>query len=224
MRPKSAEVTLVWGPPKTTLLNALNNSVRKSRPIRSVKAMRFSIRDLAERAMVSKSSIVSLEHGKSCRPSTLAKVCSAMSLHVERFTSPLNQTERSLSRLHTTTDEQWFALDGLVSGQLKVNNPKGREQLHREGVTTQLMMFNNVPSGAGFIAGIIELSDKTEPRSHSGREFIYVLLGRAIITIDDQNYTVSTGEAITILDFERHSYGPAPGEDGPVSLLCFRVS
>ena len=50
-----------------------------------------SIRELAERAMVSKSSIVSLEHGKSCRPSTLAKVCTAMNLHLERLIADPDQ-------------------------------------------------------------------------------------------------------------------------------------
>lgn len=186
------------------------------------KAMRFSIRDLAERAMVSKSSIVSLEQGKSCRPSTLAKVCTAMNLHLERFTSPSKPSESTQVRLHSKADEQWFSLDELISGQLPVATLEERLKLHQAGSSTQMMMFKNVPAGAGFIAGIIEISGKTEPRSHSGIEFVYALRGRAVVTIEDQDFVLETGDAVTIFEFENHSYAPAPDENNPISLLSFR--
>ncbi|MEQ1934922.1 MAG: XRE family transcriptional regulator [Fimbriimonadaceae bacterium] len=187
------------------------------------KAMHLSIRDLAARAMVSKTSIVSLEQGKSCRPATLAKICTAMNLHLERFILPPGPVEDSANRIHSSSQEQWFALDALVSAQIIPASPEDRRLLHGDGTRTQLMMFKNVPSKAGFIAGIIELSEATKPRSHSGREFIYVLRGRANVIIGDRSYILGPGDAVVVLDFENHSYGPAPEEVEPVSLLCFRV-
>jgi len=181
--------------------------------------MRFSIRDLASRAMVSKSSIVSLEQGKYCRPSTLAKVCTAMNLHVERLTSTSRPDDVPQNRVQVGADEPWFSLDNFLSG--KIGQVPQTEPDHR--VLSRMQMFRNIPASAGFIAGIIELTERSETRSHAGAEFVYLLRGRGVVHVGDQEFTLEMGDSITILDFEDHSYGPAPGQESPVSFLCFRL-
>ncbi len=146
-----------------------------------------------------------------------------MNLHLDRLATPPKTVDTPEHRVHVRSEEEWFSLDNLVSGKLKAATPEERHQLHRVGAPAQMMMFKNVPDDAGYIAGVIEVSEKTEPRSHSGSEFICVLHGQAVVTVEEQDFMLELGEAITILPFESHSYGPAPEQTHPVSLLCFRV-
>lgn len=172
--------------------------------------MGLSIRNLAKRAMVSKSTIVALEQGRSCRPATLAKVCAAMGLHVERFLDP-TAGGQAKELVHRRGGEEWFALDSLTSGPAS------------ESEGARLVMFQNIPADAGFRAGLIELRDVTPVREHLGREFVYVLKGSALIEIDGRSFTLVAGESAFVPEGAPHAYGPAQGSADPVQLLCVRV-
>jgi quercetin dioxygenase-like cupin family protein len=86
-----------------------------------------------------------------------------------------------------------------------------------------MLMFQNVAPDAGFLAGVIELSTATEPRSHLGSELVLVLRGAASITVEGRIYLLKEGESIYISEGETHSYGPAEGTVEPVSLFAVRV-
>src|SRR5580658_3605758 len=66
----------------------------------------LSIRELSARALVSKTSIVSMEQGKSCRPSTLVKICSAMGLHAERFLEPIVAPSNETAVAHRREEDR----------------------------------------------------------------------------------------------------------------------
>lgn len=208
---------------QTVPLDVLGQRVRLHRA-----SMSLSIRDLASRAMVSKTSIVSLEQGKSCRPATLVKVCSAMGLHVERLLVPSEVAASSPPQVHRHVDDRWYDLDGLTSGPIEgVDRPltaEERAKWHESGIVAQMLMFKNIPLGAGSLAGIIELSGRTETRSHPGSEFVFVVSGKARIEIGGDSFLLETGESAYIADGKEHSYGPDPASGESVSLLAVRVN
>src|ERR1700742_4924282 len=97
---------------RTSPLEVLGERIRAHRV-----ACGVSVRQLAARAMVSKTSIVSLEHGRSCLPATLAKVCAAMNLHVDRLREPAieRQAEAAVMR---SEDFRWYDLEATTAGPL----------------------------------------------------------------------------------------------------------
>lgn len=177
-----------------------------------VKALRinagWSIRELANRALLSKTSIVSLEQGKSCRPVTLEKVCRALNLHVERLVGspddipPIVQDSTHLER---------YALDDLLHGPLAT-----------ELQPNMMLMFKNIPIDAGFIAGIVEVGASTDSRTHVGAEFGFVLEGSALLTIDGKELRVPTGSSFYIPSDVPHCYGKSGNL--VTRILMFRLT
>lgn len=181
-----------------------------------------SIRELATRAMVSKTSIVSLEQGKGCRPVTLEKICRALSLHVERLAKVEGDTKYLV---HRQRDDFWFDLDGLVSGPIGRGQAteKEKSEWRAAGVHNLMLMFGNIPSSAGFIAGIVELNEPTDKRSHPGAEYGFVLEGVARIQVGEQIYEVKQGETFFVPDSANHSYNTHP-ESEVARILLFRLT
>ena len=188
----------------------------------------LSIRALAEKALVSKTSIVNLEQGHSCRPATLVKIAGVMGLHVERFLEPDAPPKdgRSAS-VHRHDDDRWFALQELGAGPVEdLRRPldeSERARLRAMGLDPLMMMFRNIPLGAGFIAGIIELKVASEPRQHPGREFLLVLHGQVKVQVGPKTFDLNEGESLYFEASEEHSYGPLPGTIEAASILCIRV-
>ena len=166
-------------------------------------------------AMVSKTSIVTLEQGKGCRPVTLEKVCRALNLHVERLAKP---EIVALSKVHRQADDEWYELDGLVNGPIE-----GRVSEPGLAETNHLMMFQNIPSNAGFISGIVEIDSPTELRSHPGAEFGYVLSGFAKVKIGAESLEVQEGETFYVSDGEVHAYSPSI-VGASARILLFRLT
>lgn len=181
----------------------------------------LTIRELAERAMLSKTSIVAIERGKGCRPVTLEKVCRALRLHVERITSPVSNNG---GPVQGEADSKWYALDRLVSGAVAEGrlSQEDRQNLLESGTKNPMLMFGNVPAGTGFIAGIVEFNHATEPRSHPGAEFGYVLEGNLILRIEDEEHRVDAGNSFFVADQAVHSY--SPGGEGFSRVLLFRLA
>lgn len=181
----------------------------------------LTIRELAERAMLSKTSIVAIERGRGCRPVTLEKVCRALRLHVERITSPDPKLE---GPVQGETDSKWYALDRLTSGAVAEGplSQEDREKLLKSGAQNPMVMFGNVPAGTGFIAGIVEFNHPTEPRSHPGAEFGYVLEGCLLLRIGDTEHRVDTGNSFFVADQAVHSY--SPGDERLSRVLLFRLA
>lgn len=179
----------------------------------------LSIRELADRAMLSKTSIVAMEQGKGCRPITLEKVCRALNLHVERLALP----DGEQVVVQRSKDASWYGLDSLVAGPVGAGNltDEKRQELLASGLVNPMAMFKNVPSDAGFIAGIVEITHATESRSHPGAEFGYVIEGLVGIDIDGEMHEAGVGEAFFVPDGAVHSYA---NRTRSAKVLLFRLT
>lgn len=179
----------------------------------------LSIRDLADRALLSKTSIVALEQGKGCRPITLEKVCRALNLHVERLALP----DGEQVVVQRSEDASWYGLDSLVAGPVGAGDltDDKRRELLASGLANPMAMFKNVPSDAGFIAGIVEITHRTESRSHPGAEFGYVLEGVITLDIAGVLHEAGVGEAFFVPDGAVHSYA---NRTQTAKVLLFRLT
>lgn len=195
-----------------------------------IKASRLrqgiSVRDLAERAHVSKTSIVNMEQGR-CRPVTILKVCAALGLHIERFLADEQEDLTADAIVHRHEDDRWYDLtgfaSGLLGGQDRPLTDAERNEFHKEGITAQMLMFKSRFPGSNFWVGMIELSEQSETRSHPGEEFVLVLAGQAKIKVGKQSFELQTGESICFNPNRKHSYGPA-SNCPKVSIFCLRVN
>ena len=70
---------------------------------------------------------------------------------------------------------------------------------------------------------VIELYQPSERRSHPGEEMVYVLNGRAEISVGSETFTLDEGESATFWSAEEHSYAPAAGAELPVRVLSVRI-
>lgn len=185
----------------------------------------LSVRDLAEKSRLSKTSIMNLEHGHSCRPVTIMKVCAALGLHIERFLQPPAHEEPQLPAIHRREDDRWYDLNGLSSGPLGgLDRPATdleREQFHKHGLGAQMLMFQSRLSASSSIPGIIELTQSSEARSHPGEEFVYVLDGMLKMEIGSKQYELGQGESMSFDPNVSHNYAPG-SKCKKVTFLCFR--
>lgn len=210
----------------------IEEALSKTSPIvigQRIKASRIqqgiSVRDLAERAKISKTSVVNLEQGR-CRPLTILKVCVALGLHIERFLDDDQVSPKADVAIHRREDDRWFNLSDLVSGPLiKQDRPlsdEERNKFHHDGIVAQMLMFKSRFPDSNFWIGIIELSGPSEAREHPGEEFVYVLDGSAQISVGKELYKLEKGESICLDPRRIHSYAPTKGEK--TSLLCVRIN
>lgn len=190
-------------------------------------AMKFSIRQLADLALVSKTSIMNLEQGKSCRPATLHKILSAMGLHLERILTDLPPANGPEVRIHERHGERWFSLDSLFEGPVegidRSLSKEDRDTLLAKGSGALMTHFRNLPPDLGVWSGIIEVRGTSAPRSHPGVEWVFVLTGRANIQVGAVAHHLEVGESIYFECAEPHSYGSTEQNES-VSLLCLRFA
>ncbi len=186
-----------------------------------------SIRDVASEASVSKTSIVRIEKGGSCEPNTIAKVCAALGLHLEALVSGSHASANVA--VHRTEDDRWYDLVDFAGGPLGgIDRPlttQERERFSNDGQAIPLnILKSRLPQGR-LLSTVIELYGTSPIRSHSGEEWVFVLSGNAVITINETRYSLCVGESIVFRSAEPHSYSPqessASGE--PVRLISVRL-
>lgn len=200
---------------------AIGDRVRRLRDLQSL-----SIRAVAERAGISKNSIVRLEQGGGSQPITLIKVCAVLGVHVDRLAEAgLQGMVNAVA--HRRADDRWFDAGDMGSPALlgldRALRPSERRRAVERGARTPVNLLRaRLPDGR-VLPSVLELYQETEPRSHVGEEFVYVLSGRARITIGDEAFVLAEGESVTFHSAEPHRYGPADPRRVPVRVLSVRI-
>src|SRR5215831_10955194 len=69
----------------------------------------LSVRDVAGRASLSKTSVVRLEQGHKAYPLTVVKVCAVLGLHLAGITDPKGSSDAA-AIVHRKEDDRWYDL------------------------------------------------------------------------------------------------------------------
>lgn len=181
--------------------------------------MGLSIRDVAARAALSKTSVVRLEQGLACRPATLVQVCEVLGVHLERLED--GETAET-GAVHRAGDDRWFDMTDVAAGPLPLTVTRGARTPR---VTTQVavavdLLKSRLANGR-VIPTILEVHAESVARSHPGEEFVYVLSGRLRLRVGANVFDLKTGESACFWSGEPHQY--APIGRGPARVLSIRV-
>ena len=184
-----------------------------------------SIRDLADAAGLSKSSIVRLEQGGGTYPMTIVKVCAALGLHVARLSDPDGAGDDRMA-VHHNGDDRWSDMVDFGSGALggvdRSLTADERALCASQGVAVQIVVLASRLSDGQLLSNILEVHGPSVTREHPGEEFLYVLEGSAAITVGETTVVLEAGESIVFRSAEPHTYAPAAGSEVPARLLMGR--
>ncbi len=179
----------------------------------------LSIRQIADLAGISKTSVVQVEAGRTSRRATYLKVAQVMGLHLERLLEASHQQEKPYA-IHRRSADEWFDLTKFDQGPLP--SDADLAMLSAGGVVPLNILHPRLEGGR-IKPTILELYGPSPVRSHAGEEHVYVLSGRASISVGESTVELDEGESITFWSAEPHGYAPATGSKLPVRLLSVRV-
>jgi transcriptional regulator with XRE-family HTH domain len=185
----------------------------------------LSIRQVAEAANLSKTTVVHVESGRTSRRSSYLKVARFLGLHLEHLLAPEGGSELPYAA-HFQANDKWFDLASFDEGPLPESaqfNPEERARLSQANGLSPLNILASRLENGRIKPTVLEVFGPTPPRSHQGEELVYVLEGQAIITVSGKSIALNEGESITFWSAEQHSYAPRPGSKLPVRLLSARV-
>lgn len=204
-------------------LQKVPSTVVGARLRRARQRMGVSIRDLAKEAGVSKNSIVRLEHGGAPHALTALKICAALGIHVASLAEPASESQ--IVAKHRKEDDRWYDLTDFGAGPLedKPLTEQERRKLVQKGTKVPLLILKSRLETGRLLPTVIELYQDSEKRSHAGEEMVYVLKGRAQITVGPEVFTLDEGESATFWSAEEHYYAPAEGAELPVRVLSVRI-
>lgn len=207
------------------LLAHVEGEVLGHRVKRLRESQAFSIREVAERAGISKNSIVRLEQGRGTQAITVMKVCSVLGIHVERLAAP--NSDDVVAVVHQKTDDRWFDAVNMAStpllGKDRALTAKELKRAVDQGAHTPLNLLRCRLPGGKILPSILEIRQKSPVRSHVGEEFVYVLSGAATITVGKKKYRLKEGECVTFWSAEPHTYEPTDPKKIPARILSIRV-
>ncbi len=208
------------------LLEEVGPAVVGQRLRRLRESQGLSIRSLAEKASVSKNSVVRLEQGGGTQSGTLVKVCTALGFHIDRLLENKDRDAVTAAAHHHDQD-RWYDHGDMGSepllGATGPLTKKERAKAVKLGAQTPVKLLQSRLPGGRVMPSLLEVYEPTEPRSHIGEEFAYVLEGKAIITVAGEEHTLEAGEALTFWSAEPHSYAPADSRRVPVRILSVRI-
>lgn len=185
-----------------------------------------SIRDVAATAGLSKTTVVRLESGRRVRPDTVLNVCHALSIHVERLAS-IGDAPLVRAVVHRREDDRWVDMADTASGPLlgkaRPLTIAERKRAAAGGVSVPLCILQSRLAAGRIHANVIEAHGESVVRKHPGEEFVYVMSGRARITVGAEVFVLAEGEAVTFYSAEPHRYAPADPPPAVVRMLSVRV-
>ncbi|HWD39444.1 MAG TPA: XRE family transcriptional regulator [Fimbriimonas sp.] len=191
----------------------------------------LSIRDVAEKAGISKNTIARLESGKPIQKSSVRSICQVYNCAPTDPTSRRPAQHEGKNYRHFTNGEAvWYALRVDENGKVEqIPGKDAREQEERQRLGRyQLAEFFSLPlrcrrEGSRMIPFIVELYGKTDATEDiSGERFVYGLRGKTRVCIGEECFELDEGEAAMIDATHLHWMEPAepvePGEPGPQVL------
>jgi hypothetical protein len=148
-------------------------------------------------------------------------------LHLAGITDP-NASSNAAAAVHREQDDRWYDMTDFGTGPLggleRPLTPSERKRFAAKGTAVALLLLKSRLANGGLLPSVLELYSVSQPRSHAGEEFVYILRGKATIGVGGTLHTLSEGEAMTFWSEEEHSYAPALDSPVmPVRVLSVRI-
>jgi len=191
----------------------------------------WSVREAADRAGISKNTILRIEAGLSAQKSSVEKLSRAFGMVAIDPSGPRpSALEGKHFKLQTRESEVWYATrvgeDGKARGFTndEIQNSDERNRRGWYGLASHFGLPLRVRrDGSRIIPFLIEVYRKTdESRDESGERFILGIRGRIRVNVGDEAFEVGEGEAATYDGAQPNSIEPVevvrPGQDAPVAL------
>lgn len=195
---------------------------------RARKVRDLTREETANRAGISRTTLLRVERGLPVHQSTLDKVAKALQIYPPHLLFPEEDLTQSY-QVHRVDPNQWYATAKLKDRpqqlEPEVENADERNRLGHLGyygafVRPISLMLHEADLGVG-VAEIYR--DYHKLMRHPGLEFLYVIHGEIVVTIQDDEIPLSEGEAITFWATTPHNYRAAKpvarGERPPECLM-----
>jgi quercetin dioxygenase-like cupin family protein/DNA-binding XRE family transcriptional regulator len=190
----------------TELVTRTGTAIVGDRIHRVRVGMGLSIRDVALRAGVSKTSVLRLEQGGSCRPATLATVCAVLGLHVERLAEGASVEPGAV---HREGDDRWYDMADVAAGPLPRAGRQAKARVSPlSNVAVAVDLLRSRLQNGRILPTMLEVHRESIARSHPGEEFVYVLAGTLRLTVGTHVFDLKTGESMCFHSGEPHRYAP----------------
>ncbi|MBL8048716.1 MAG: helix-turn-helix transcriptional regulator [Chthonomonas sp.] len=166
----------------------------------------LSVRDLADRAQVSKNTITRIEKGLPVHIETLRILARALKLKPENLVAAEFDVGNTVSVARTTTG-RWFDL-ATYTGSMPTSPELSADPDQWASDAQPFSPLASRDIEGRFNPNLIVLRAPTERRSHRGEEFAYVLTGRLRVVFDDRAVELEAGDSIYFWAAESHRYEP----------------
>ncbi len=213
---------------------AFGIGVKRVREIRELTLREFSC--LAE---VNKETIRRVESGVPCSDRTREKIRRTLNTSLQRLCL-LSRSDESKISIHRADATNWIIskdrrpyaknADSDINPPIYVEsnliqNCSERNRLGNLGFATRfLKLFDCDRQGGRVFAGLMEVYDRGDAKSHPGEEFIYCIRGDIRLLLNETEHILTEGCAITFDARLPHDYEPLhnlkPGELPPLVLYA----
>jgi hypothetical protein len=177
------------------------------------------MRELAERAQVSKNSVLKIEQGHPLKDAVLDKICHGLSTDLTRL-EVLDTNWDANYVVHEKEMVRWITQHDRNKGKPSRANP---EMIQREEERKRLGTLGFVkdfftllrcalPTGS-LVGGIVEVYAKTDANEARGEIFVYCLRGTVRMNLNERSgkpdtFVLREGEAATFFNDGDHTYEP----------------
>jgi transcriptional regulator with XRE-family HTH domain len=188
--------------------------------------------EVAEKAGVTRQTLVRLESGKPCKRATLKKISGTIRI----FHESLMRDDPSVDNVafHDVQNTHWarsrpkseYQKHEQVYSRYE-DDPKERLRLGRLGYQPFFTSILDAELPGGMLnPGMMEIHRPTWVDQHPGEEFVYCMRGRAKLWVRDAEFLLEEGSGLTFLAKEPHQYAPAVplGPNDPPVLLLIVVA
>jgi len=209
-------------------LKEFGASMRRNRAL-----LGYTVRDLAERAGISKNTVVRVEAGLPVQSATRTKLCRALGMvPTDPKTKKPPASEGRFYRVQTQEEAVWYATTINEEGQAdaytndRIGDPGERNRLGWYGLVNHFgHPLRCRRTGSRHIPFLVELYRATDvTKDVCGERFVYCLRGAIRVTVGDESFVVREGEAATYDATEPNALEPlTPVEIGQPAPLVLQI-
>lgn len=209
-------------------LREFGESMRRNRTL-----LGYTVRDLAERAGISKNTVLRVEAGLPVQNATRTKLCRALGMvPTDPTTKHPPANEGKFYRLQTNDEAVWYATKINENGEAdaytndRVTSSDERHRLGWHGLANHFgRPLRCRRASSRHIPFLIELFAPTDVTADlSGERFLYVLRGVVRVKVGEEIFVAREGEAATYDATQPNALEPAePVRKGELAPLVLQI-